>query len=147
MTLCVSIEATTVYSLSKQKGVKMPYNTLDIRLRRYEPFTRVDGICSSPASPSEFYLYMHTETKIYIQKWRVMDSKEEEELCLKSGGDPSEDYKRVESGEQEAEFVPIQSTRLINAIESMDKKQKLSVKTISSLEEWFKSTLAVPLSL
>lgn len=137
----------SIYSLSRQKGVKIPYNTLDIRLRRYEPFTRVDGVCSCAASPSEFYLYLHTDTKIYVQKWRVMDSKEEEELCLKTEGDPSETYKRVESGEQEAEFVPIPSARLANVIGRMEEKHELKAKSIGSLEEWFKSTLAVPLTL
>ena len=110
----MNIEATKVYSLSRQKGVKIPYNTLDIRLRRYEPFTRVDGICSCMASPSDFYLYMHTDTKIYVQKWRVMDAKEEEEICLKTEDDGSETCERVESGEQEAEFIPIPTARLVN---------------------------------
>lgn len=137
-----------MFSLSKQTGVKIPYNTLNIRLRHYEPFTRVNGVCScAAASPSEFYLYMRTDTKIYMQKWQVTGYKESEEPHSDKKTVLHETYEREETEGKVAEFVPIPSTRLVRAIEKENRKYPLKRKVINSLSKWFEDTLSTPLTL
>lgn len=145
--LLFHIESSSVFSLSMQRRVKMPCNNLNVRLRRYEPFTQVDGVCNCLVSPSEFYLYIHTSTSIYVQKWQVMDSKNEEELCLKPGDDNYEEHKKELSEEQETELTPIPTSRLITAIEKKEELYKVKKEEIIPLVDWFRDTLVNPLTL
>ena len=147
-----------MFSLSSQRSVKIPYNTLSLRLRRYEPFTRVNGMCGCAVSPSEFYLYIRTDTQIYAQKWEMADqdeadAKENRENEENSTNDDYEDkniahtYMRDEGDNDKQNFVPISTRKLIYAIENRETDYEVDIRTVRSLREWFRETLKTPLTL